>query len=143
MSDVKVSASSGSGGDSSEKKSSEKGDETLADSSAQSKKAIEATVPDVTSVVAATDIPTPSVTGNNKEKDEVKPTSQDDKDNKAVITSSTQQQRENKERISRERNERERRDRPRRPPSPHRPRQQVLTFQHIRVFYYEKLKDEQ
>uniref|UniRef100_A0A0P5KP82 Scaffold attachment factor B2 n=1 Tax=Daphnia magna TaxID=35525 RepID=A0A0P5KP82_9CRUS len=116
-------------GETSEKKSIDKVDEVEGDSSPLPKKVTEVTTPKVASCDATGDT---SAVGNVREKEEEKVTSQGtDKDGKTA-TASAQQQRENRERVNRERMERERKDRPRRPLSPHRPRQQVLTFQHIR-----------
>ncbi|XP_046451362.1 scaffold attachment factor B2-like isoform X2 [Daphnia pulex] len=128
-SDSKNLASAGTEDEVPEKKSADKTDETVADSSPLAKKG-EVTTPEVATSATTGDT---SVAGNTKEKEEEKSTTQGgDKDGKMVVVSSAQQQRENRERVNRERMERERKDRPRRPPSPHRPRQQVLTFQHIR-----------
>lgn len=130
-SDSKVVVSAGTEDEVHEKKCADKADETVADLSPLAKKG-EVTTLEVTTSATTGDT---SVAGNAKEKEEEKsPTQGGDKDGKMVVVSSAQQQRENRERVNRERMERERKDRPRRPPSPHRPRQQVLTFQHIRVF---------
>ena len=130
-SDSKVVASAGTEDEVAEKRSVDKTDEILPDSSPLARKTPEVTTPDVVISVTAGDA---SVTGNAGSEEEKSPSQGGDKDAKMVVVSSTQQQRENRERVNRERMERERKDRPRRPPSPHRPRQQVLTFQHIRVF---------
>ncbi|XP_057375910.1 scaffold attachment factor B2-like isoform X2 [Daphnia carinata] len=128
LSEPKNAVPSAAEGETSEKKSVDKVDDLEGDSSPISKKPTE-TTQDVVSGDATGDA---SVAGNVKEKEEEKATSQGtDKDGKTAIASA-QQQRENRERVNRERMERERKDRPRRPLSPHRPRQQVLTFQHIR-----------
>lgn len=134
-SDAKAISTTGSGSEATDRKITDKPEEPETDSSLISKKVVENTSPDVASSAVATDASAPSVTGNAKEKEEVKSANQEDKDGKTAVTSSAQQQRDKKERVNRERLERERKDRPRRPPSPRRPRQQVLTFQHIRVFH--------
>lgn len=131
-SDSKIVASAGTEDEVLEKKCVDKIDETVADSSPLVKKVAEVTTPDGDISGTTGDA---SVGGHVKEKEEEKLLTQGgDKDCKMAVVSSAQQQRENRERVNRERMERERKDRPRRPPSPHRPRQQVLTFQHIRVF---------
>lgn len=86
---------------------------------------------------AGADSSAPSL--KDKEVDGKTPVSSTGGANKDGAEKDSKQAAVNRERANRERIEREKnKDRGRRPPSPHRPRQQVLTFQHIRVRFWSR-----